>query len=68
VVDAVHGIQFRAVPRQGSPGWAVQWRPIRAIRSFPTFSYISRGESFPSEEAALDFMRQNAGAIVTREI
>jgi hypothetical protein len=67
-VDAVHGIQYRAVPRRDPEGWGVQWRPLRAIRTFPTFSYISRAESFPTEHDAMEFIRRNAGAIVTREI
>jgi hypothetical protein len=68
MVDAVHGIQYRAVQIQGASGWGVQWRPMRAIRSFPTFSYISRGESFPTEQEALEFIRRNVRAIVTRTI
>jgi|WetSurMetagenome_2_1015567.scaffolds.fasta_scaffold419754_2 hypothetical protein len=67
-VDPVFGIQYRAVRRIGGPGWEAQWRPLRAIRTFPTFSYIPRAERFPSEEDALEFVRRNVGAIVSRTI
>jgi hypothetical protein len=67
-VDPVFGIQYRAVHRIGAPGWEAQWRPLRAIRTFPTFSYITRTESFPTEEDALDFVRKNAAAIVSRAL
>jgi hypothetical protein len=67
-VDAAAGIQFRAVPRIGAPGWEAQWRPIRAITAFPTFSYMSRSESFATEGDALEFVRRNAAAIVARAI
>ncbi len=68
VVDAVHGVQYRALQNQGAAGWGVQWRPIRALRSFPTFSFISRRETFRTEREALDFMRRNIDAIVSKRI
>jgi hypothetical protein len=68
LVDTDHGIQYRAIPNGVASGWGVQWRPMRAIRSFPTFSYITRSERFPTEEEALEFVRRNAGAIVSRAI
>lgn len=67
-VDPVAGIQYRAVPCIGAPGWQAQWRPLRAIRTFPTFSYIPRAERFDSPQDALDFVRRHAGAIVSRSI
>ena len=68
MVDPVHGIEFRAQPRQEGRGWRAQWRPARALRDFPTFTYISRDELFGSEEEAIDFVRLNAASIVTRRI
>ena len=68
MVDPVHGIEFRAQPRQDQRGWRAQWRPARALRDFPAFTYISRGEVFESEEEAIEFVRLNAEWIVSRRI
>jgi hypothetical protein len=64
--DAVHGIEYRVLPAAGRAGWVAQWRPSRALRAFPSFSYRTRSERFGSAEAALAFMRKNAGMIVGR--
>jgi len=65
LIDAHHGIEYRAVPESGGSGWILQWRPIRALKRFMTFSYITRREQFASAEQALEFIRRNAGAIVS---
>ena len=64
LVDANHGIEYRAVPAVSGTAWTAQWRPIRALKRFMTFSYITRRESFPTKDEALEFIRRNAGAIV----
>jgi hypothetical protein len=64
LIDANHGIEYRAIPA-GDAQWTAQWRPIRALKRFMTFSYISRRERFPTEQEALEFVRKNAGAITT---
>jgi hypothetical protein len=68
MVDPVHGIEYRAQARWDRRGWIAQWRPARALREFQAFSYISRDELFGSEEEAMEFIRQNAGLIVSRRI
>jgi hypothetical protein len=68
MIDRQHGIEYRALPRSQPRGWIAQWRPARALASFPTFSYISRGEVFGSESEALDFIRRNVAEIVDRRI
>lgn len=67
-IDAVHGIEWRAVQSADRRGWKAQWRPLRALSGFPGFSYISRTELFPSEAEALAFMKENAGSILARRI
>jgi hypothetical protein len=68
MVDRVHGIEYRAVRHSDRRGWFAQWRPARAIESFPAFSYVSRAEHFDTESEAMEFVRRNAGDIVTRRI
>jgi len=63
LIDAVHGIEYRALPADQSEGWTAQWRPVRALKKFMTFSYISRRERFGTRAEALDFVRKNARAI-----
>jgi len=63
LVDAKYGIEYRALPSNKATGWVVQWRPLRALRKFMTFSYIDRKERFRSRKEALDFVRKNARAI-----
>jgi len=65
LVDARHGIEYRAVPSSAGSGWILQWRPIGALKRFMTFSYITRREQFGSADEALQFIRRNAGAIVS---
>jgi hypothetical protein len=64
LIDANYGIEYRAIPTGGAQ-WTAQWRPVRALKRFMTFSYISRSERFPTEQEALEFVRKNAGSIVT---
>jgi hypothetical protein len=64
LIDACHGIEYRAVPSDRGAGWTAQWRPVRALKRFMTFSYITREERFPTRDEALEFIRRNAGAIV----
>ena len=68
IIDSVHLIEWRAVQSADHRGWRAQWRPLRALSSFPYFSYISRAELFPSEKEALAFMRENAESILARRI
>jgi hypothetical protein len=68
MVDPVHGIEYRAQARRDRRGWIAQWRPARALREFQAFAYISRDELFGSEEEAMEFIRLNAGSIVSRKI
>ena len=65
LIDAHHGIEYRAVPSGAGSGWILQWRPIRALKRFMTFSYMTRQERFSSADEALDFIRRNAGAITS---
>jgi len=67
-VDRVHGIEYRAVPHGNHRAWFAQWRPARALESFPAFSYVTRTEHFDSEGEAIDFIRRNAADIVARRI
>ena len=66
MIDATHGIEYRALPRRSR--WIAQWRPARALESFPAFSYVTRTEHFDSEGEAMDFIRRNAAQIVARRI
>jgi len=68
MIDRVHGIEYRALPRADRRGWYAQWRPARALESFPAFSYVSRGEHFETESEAMEFIRRNASEIVARRI
>ncbi len=68
MIDRVHGIEYRALPRGDRRGWYAQWRPARALESFPAFSYVSRNEHFETEGEAMDFIRRNAAKIVARAI
>ena len=63
LIDATHGIEYRALRASETADWIVQWRPIRALKKFMTFSYINRKERFGSRGEALDFVRKNARAI-----
>lgn len=67
-IDRVHGIEYRAIRHSDRRGWFAQWRPARAIESFPAFSYVSRSEHFDTESEAMEFIRRNAGEIVSRRI
>lgn len=67
-IDHVHGIEYRALPHRDRRGWFAQWRPARALESFPAFSYVTRCEHFESEGEAMDFIRTHAAQIVAREI
>ncbi len=67
-IDHVHGIEYRALPFRGRKRWYAQWRPARALESFPAFSYVTRSEHFDSEAEAVEFIRQNAASIVSRGI
>jgi hypothetical protein len=68
LIDRVHGIEYRALPGRERRGWIAQWRPARALASFPTFSFVSRAEVFGSESEAVSFIRRNAAEIVGRRI
>jgi hypothetical protein len=68
MIDRVHGIEYRALPHRNRRGWFAQWRPARALESFPAFSYISRSESFETESEAIEFVRRNAADIIARRI
>jgi hypothetical protein len=63
LIDAECGIEYRALPTGETASWVAQWRPIRALRNFMTFSYISRKERFETRSEALEFIRKNARAI-----
>jgi hypothetical protein len=67
-IDRVHGIEYRAVRHTDRRGWFAQWRPARAIETFPAFSYVSRAEHFDTESEAMEFIRRNAADIVGRRI
>ena len=67
-IDRVHGIEYRAVRHSDRRGWFAQWRPARAIESFPAFSYVSRPEHFDTESEAMEFIHRNAADIVARMI
>ena len=68
MIDPVHGIEYRALPHGNRRGWFAQWRPARALESFPAFSYVSRTEHFETEGEAMEFIRRNAAEIVSRRI
>jgi hypothetical protein len=68
LVDPIHGIEARAVPSEDHAGWKAQWRPLRALRDFPRFSFIHRGEVFSSEKEALAFIRLNVESILSGRI
>ncbi len=65
--DRINGIEYRAIPRSRR-SWYAQWRPCRALESFPAFSYVTRVEHFETEGEAMEFIRQNAADIVARRI
>jgi hypothetical protein len=67
-IDRVYGIEYRAVRHSDRRGWFAQWRPARALESFPAFSYVSRTEHFDTETEAMDFIRRHAADIVSRRI
>jgi len=64
--DRVHGIELRAMPRHDRRGWTASWRPARALQDIPRFTYITREEIFPSADEAIDFLRLNAGELLSR--
>jgi hypothetical protein len=68
MIDRIHGIEYRALPHRDRRGWFAQWRPARALESFPAFSYVSRTEHFETEGEAMEFIRRNAAEIVARRI
>jgi hypothetical protein len=67
-IDPAVGIEYRALPRRDRRGWTAQWRPARALETFPGFSYRSRFERFETAAEAVRFIRENAEAIVSRKI
>jgi hypothetical protein len=67
-IDRIHGIEYRAVRHNGRQGWYAQWRPARALESFPAFSYVTRSEHFDTEGEAMEFIRSHAAEIVARSI
>ena len=68
LIDAQHGIEYRAVMKPDREGWLAQWRPARALKKFMTFSYITRKESFGTKSEALEFVRANARLIAAGEV
>ena len=66
--DRVNGIEYRALPHRSRRGWYAQWRPARALETFPAFSYVTRTEHFESEGEAMQFIREHAADIVSRRI
>ena len=68
LIDAQHGIEYRAVMNLDRGGWLAQWRPARALKKFMTFSYITRNERFGTRQEALDFVRSNARLIAAGEV
>jgi hypothetical protein len=68
MIDRVHGIEYRAIPRRDRRGWFAQWRPARALESFPAFSYLTRSEHFETEGEAVEFIRRHVADIVSRRI
>jgi hypothetical protein len=67
-VDPVHGIEARAVMGAGPAHWTAQWRPLRALKQFPRFSFIHRTEVFCSESEALAFILRNVNSILSGRI
>ena len=68
MIDRTNGIEYRAVPHRTRKGWYAQWRPARALETFPAFSYVTRSEHFETEGEAMDFIRQHAADIVARRV
>jgi hypothetical protein len=68
MIDRINGIEYRALPHRDRRGWFAQWRPARALESFPAFSYVSRTEHFETEVEAMEFIRRNAAEIVARKL
>ncbi len=68
LVDPIHGIEARAVRGTDSRRWNAQWRPLRALKEFPRFSFIHRTELFSSETEALEFIRNNVQSILAGRI
>jgi hypothetical protein len=64
LVDAVHGIEWRGVEDPAQRGWRAQWRPLRAMKAFPGFSFMSLSKVFPSERDAVDYIRENVESIL----
>ena len=62
VVDAFHGIEWRGV--KDSAGWKAQWRPLRALKAFPGFSFISLPQVFSSEQDAVAWVRDHVESIL----
>ena len=68
LVDAGYGIEYRAVENANRHGWIAQWRPLRALKKFMTFSFITRSEVFASPDEAIDFVRRNVAEIVAGKV
>jgi len=64
-IDTGSGIEFRAVLHHARGGWTIQWRPARAIKAFPSFSYRTIERRFETEADALEFLDANTGRIVS---
>ncbi len=65
IIDAVHGIEWRGVRDADRRGWRAQWHPTRALKAFPAFSFMSLPELFPTEQDALQFVKENVEAILS---
>lgn len=65
IVDAVHGIEWRGVQDPARQGWRAQWRPLRALKAFPAFSYMSLPKVFSSERDAVEYVRENVESILS---
>jgi hypothetical protein len=68
MVDPVWGIEARAIETPDGLGWKAQWRPSRAIKNFPSFSYRERQERFATAGEALDFITVHAQRIAAGKI
>jgi hypothetical protein len=64
-LDAERGVECRAVPRSDGRGWQAEWRPSRAIRAFPRFSFMARAERFPTAQDAITFVQRNIDSILS---
>ena len=64
LVDAVHGIEWRSVEDPARRGWRAQWRPLRAMKAFPGFSFMSLPNVFSTERDALEYVRENLESIL----